>query len=226
MVFIVILYGDIIYKMHFVYYYLLFVATYWIASFAGWVMDFWVGCKKIIDRDPLILWGNYKKVFWTVFWNVNVLTLGCIYVTSFFANLGGFHFMVWKMVLDLVVMFVLTDVFVYGAHRMIHWPPLYGWSHKVHHELKVPIAFGALYNHWFDYIFCTFFPIILPAIIVSAHPITILMWIVMTLTNAIIVSHGSYAIRDRLHFYHHQKFNCNYGTGLFMDKIFGTEYLN
>ncbi|AYV80681.1 MAG: hypothetical protein Harvfovirus4_45 [Harvfovirus sp.] len=187
-------------------------------------MDFWVKSVKIVSMDQQMLWEIYKKVFWSVFLNVNVFTFGCIYLFSFWINLWGFQFMIWKMVLDLVMMLLLTDVFVYGFHRLMHHRLLYGWSHKMHHELKVPIGLGALYNHWFDYIFATFAPTLLPAIVMSAHPYTVMLWTIITLTNAIIISHGSYAFDERLHFYHHQKFVYNYGIGIFMDKLFKTEY--
>ncbi len=35
---------------------------------------------------------------------------------------------------SVVLMIVIQDTFFYWAHRLMHWKPLYRWSHRVHHE--------------------------------------------------------------------------------------------
>jgi sterol desaturase/sphingolipid hydroxylase (fatty acid hydroxylase superfamily) len=61
-------------------------------------------------------------------------------------------------------------------------------------------------------------------ILLSAHPYTIKIWIILTTANSVIMAHSGFKIMADFHDYHHEKFTKNYGMNLFMDYLMGTKY--
>ncbi len=49
--------------------------------------------------------------------------------------------------LTLFIVFFLHDTAFYWFHRMMHWPPLYRWIHKTHHESRDPTPFTTFHFH-------------------------------------------------------------------------------
>jgi len=210
--------------MNFIFYYITFVLTYWIVSLITFVLDILINYKRIINTPKTELINNYKKVFPTVVFNLHVLSFLIFYLISPFLNMLNFQFSILKMVFDIICSVFMIDFFLFLSHKFMHYKCMYIWSHKVHHELKNPIGFGAFYNHWFDFIFAVLLPAIYPQIVLSSHYYTSLIWIILATSNVVFISHGGYAISDMNHFYHHEKFNYNYGIGLYMDRLCGTLY--
>lgn len=211
--------------MVFIFYYIIFVLTYLITSSITFLLDFWLNYQRIINTPKMILFNVYKKVFPTVIFNLIVLSFFVFLTCSPLLNLLNFQFNFIKMIFDIICSIYMTDFFFFFSHRIMHSRYLYKWSHKVHHELKDPIGFGALYNHWFDYIFAGMLPAIYPQIILSSHYYTSIIWIILATTNVVFVSHGGFNIQDKYHYFHHKYFNCNYGIGLYMDKLCKTEII-
>jgi len=114
---------------------------------------------------------------------------------------------------------VAGDLWFYSLHRLLHHPLFY-WLHKQHHEVIHPVGVLSLYAHPFD------------AIIVNMGSMLFLhLWIqfsffqmfligTVATVSTIINSHtgrGQYG-----HQIHHLYRNCNYGLGVFMDRLFLT----
>ena len=209
--------------MHYIFFYITFVLTYWIGSLITFMLDFIINYKRIINISKTELLNEYKKVIPTVFFNLHIVSLFVFFVCSPFSNILNLQFNVFKMVFDIFCSIFMIDFFLFLSHKIMHRRILYKWSHNVHHELKNPVGFAAFYNHWFDFIFAVMLPAIYPAIILSSHPYTALILMVLATTNAVFISHGGYDIKDKNHYLHHEKLNCNYGIGLYMDKLYGTE---
>lgn len=209
--------------MYFVLSYITFVLTYCIMSLITFLLDFFVNYERIVNTSKIELYNIYKKVFLTVAFNLLIISFFVFLACSPFLNILNLQFNLFKMVFDIICSYFMIDFFFFLSHRIMHWRNLYKWSHKVHHELKNPIGFGAFYNHWFDFIFAVMLPAIYPQIILSSHYYTSIIWIILATSNVVFVSHGGYDIKDKNHYYHHEKFNCNYGIGLYMDRFCGTE---
>ena len=116
----------------------------------------------------------------------------------------------------------LTDFFFYSIHRLMHTKYFYKF-HKIHHEIKAPIGITAFYMHPIDYIFGNLLPIYLPTLIVQADLITMHIWIILSVGNSVIVSHGGFLDKSEFHDDHHKYFKYNYGTEMFMDDLFKTK---
>ncbi len=41
----------------------------------------------------------------------------------------------------------MEDTWHYFAHRFLHWKPIYGYVHKVHHTYTAPFGIVAEYAH-------------------------------------------------------------------------------
>ncbi|KAJ3058121.1 hypothetical protein HK102_010681, partial [Quaeritorhiza haematococci] len=55
---------------------------------------------------------------------------------------------IWLMIAKLVAGAIMIDTYQYWVHRAMHVNKfLYRNFHSVHHQLTVPFAYGALYNH-------------------------------------------------------------------------------
>lgn len=206
--------------------YITFVATYWIVSFIAFMMEFYFNYKKAtyIDRTELI--NTYIKVFPTVIFNLHILSFLMFFFGSPLLNIFNLEFSILKMIFDIVCSIIMIDFFLFMSHWIMHNKYLYKWSHKTHHELKNPIGFGAFYNHWFDFIFAVLLPAVYPPIILSSHSYTALIWTILATSNVVLMAHGGFDFDDKNHYYHHEKNNCNYGLGFYMDKLYDTELKN
>jgi sterol desaturase/sphingolipid hydroxylase (fatty acid hydroxylase superfamily) len=207
----------------FIAYYLGFIGSYIISSIITYLMDFYYLYPRISEEKRNTLNEIYRSVLPTVLFILTVVGMPTVYVVSLLINLLGFEFTYLKFIFDLLIMFIGADVVMYTTHRILHLPSLYIY-HKVHHKITEPVGTATFYMHWIDFIFTAILPAVLPGILVSAHEVTMLMWVVLLIFNSVYISHGGFNISDKLHYYHHNKFTCNYGTGVFMDKLFGTHY--
>lgn len=164
---------------------------------------------------------------WTL---VEVLLLWC------FAN-GFVPWLSWAdhPVYLAALMFVapmIHEVHFYCIHRAIHWPPLYRWTHSVHHNSINPSPWSSLSMHpveGFLYHAVAFWHLVIPS-----NPIVALFQLhvagfgavnghlgfdKLEVTDETAVDSHAYA-----HYLHHKYFEVNYGAdGLIpLDKWLGT----
>lgn len=210
--------------MNFLYYYFNFVFTYILFSFIGFCLDskFEYLEYKIQEKDPNKILKTYVKIFPTVMKNVVLYSFPYFYFISFFENYRNKSFSVRDTATDLISAHLLIDIFFYSIHRFFHLPFMYKY-HKKHHELKAPIAFGALYMDKLD-LYGNLVSVTVPLVILSSTYVTIQIFITTTIINTLFVAHGSYKGISENHDIHHEKFVYNYGIDIFMDRLFGTKY--
>ena len=178
--------------------------------------------NKIQSTNKLQVLSQYKFILPRVIINA----LGLIpFFFKFAMRLSTFNedFNFMQSIFQIIFAGFFIDFFFYSTHRLLHHPKLYKWSHYIHHRFNKPVGIEAIYHHWFDLYFSNLLPIFLSLwILPNKNIITWHFWIFLSTSTAVIHSHsGWYQTR---HSTHHTKYIVNYGVGLFMDKICGTQY--
>ncbi|KAI8612274.1 protein SUR2, partial [Chytriomyces sp. MP71] len=151
----------------------------------------------------------------------------------------------WKMesplmaLIKIAIASVILDTYQYWMHRWGHTNrTLYRWFHSVHHELTVPFAYGALYNHPVEGFFMDTIGSGLPSLLLNMHPWTsAIFYSIATLKT--VDDHCGYswpwspaalfnANGARYHDIHHwgkgRMYNFSQPFYTFWDHLMGTEY--
>jgi sterol desaturase/sphingolipid hydroxylase (fatty acid hydroxylase superfamily) len=126
----------------------------------------------------------------------------------------------WREAGLAVLNVVVGDIWFYSFHRLLHWPPLY-WLHKKHHEAVRPVGVLALYAHPVDAILVNLGSMMALHLWLRFSFFQIFLIGTIATTNTILGSHT--ATKDEFHVRHHRLQRYNYGVGLFMDRLLGTE---
>ena len=224
------------YQVNILYLYLTFVSTYVGTSILCFLHDYFFFNKKnkiqFDNKNDVI--STYKKAFWVCFQNVflyiPLFILGSIYYSDIFSHKFSFGhgnslFFDLYDIPKFITNFFLVDIFFYSFHRIFHFPLLYNLFHKKHHEFKKPVSITALYNTPIDCFFSNMLPILLPIIILDEGTLISHLWIITATVDTIWISHFGRKNWSEFHDLHHEKFKYNYGTEVFMDRLFGTLYV-
>jgi methylsterol monooxygenase len=134
---------------------------------------------------------------------------------------------VWKMAFQICVFFVIEDAWHYWNHRFLHWGPMYKNVHKIHHQYSAPFGMAAEYASPIEVMMLGFgtvaTPLLWTAITKDMHILTMYLWIVFRLFQAI-DAHSGYEFPFSLHHLlpfwggadwhdvHHEKFIGNYSS--------------
>ena len=125
--------------------------------------------------------------------------------------------------------FMITDVGLYWAHRLLHRPALFRTIHRWHHRNTTPTAFTAGSMHPVE--FATYQSVVLLPLFVMPVPVVGLIVVLVYQNFVALVDHSGVKLRSRLpwqppprfHDDHHVYFHVNYGQTLGMwDRMFGT----
>ncbi len=190
------------------------------------------------DRNnPAFLFGNQnlENLFWTFASGLPIWTAYEAVTLWLFAN-GYISMVTWQQnpVWFVVLMLLIPlwrEVHFYCIHRMIHWPPLYHWVHKLHHNNINPAPFSGLSMHPVEHIF--YFSSVVLHWFVASHPIHAIYNLVhLGLSPAgghtgydriLLGENLSYDSHCYAHYLHHRYFECNYADGSIpLDKWFGS----
>ncbi|OQE40070.1 hypothetical protein PENCOP_c006G06504 [Penicillium coprophilum] len=146
----------------------------------------------------------------------------------------------WTMTYQIAIFFVMEDTWHYFFHRALHWGPLYKAIHKVHHQYSAPFGLAAEYASPIEVMILGFgtvsSPILWCAFTGNLHILTMYIWIVLRLFQAI-DAHSGYEFPWSLHHFlpfwagadhhdlHHEKFIGNYSSSFrWWDYLLDTEY--
>ena len=182
--------------------------------------------KRFYERFPLILF------------NISIL-LG-VGIVGVFLLQGFIDFelpTVWVFVWQLVVIFLIDDLYFYFYHSALHTKFLYKHIHKTHHRSTMPIPMEYIFTHPLEWFFGAIGPFIGLVVIASFAEINIYaFWAMSALRNLheLDIHSGikSSKITSLIPFYgttehhdlHHSKNRGNYAsTFTLWDKVFGTE---
>ncbi|KAF2761234.1 ERG25, C-4 methyl sterol oxidase [Pseudovirgaria hyperparasitica] len=146
---------------------------------------------------------------------------------------------VLKMAYQICIFFVMEDAWHYWSHRAMHWGPLYKYIHKIHHQYSAPFGLAAEYASPIE-VMCLGIgtvgsPILWCAITKDLHILTMYVWIVFRLFQAI-DAHSGYEFPWSLHHFlpfwagaehhdeHHERFIGNYASSFrWWDYVMDTE---
>ncbi|KAI9872236.1 MAG: C-4 sterol methyl oxidase [Pleopsidium flavum] len=146
---------------------------------------------------------------------------------------------VLTMAYQIAVFFVLEDTWHYWSHRALHWGPLYKNIHKIHHQYSAPFGLAAEYASPIEVMILGLgtvgAPILWCAITGDLHILTMYLWIVFRLFQAI-DAHSGYEFPWSLHHFipfwagaehhdvHHERFIGNYSSSFrWWDYVLDTE---
>lgn len=131
--------------------------------------------------------------------------------------------------------YLFNGITFYWTHRMLHSKLLYARFHKDHHEWQGTEGISAEHAHPVEALFSNIIPTLGGVLILGTHPLIFGTWLGIrlqqtyevhsgycfkgTFLDAVGLTHASGAAH---HDYHHVYNEGNFGTGEYMDWIFGT----
>ena len=144
-----------------------------------------------------------------------------------------------KIAYQIAIFFVMEDTWHYWSHRALHWGPLYKGIHKLHHQYSAPFGLAAEYASPIEVMILGLgtlgSPILWCAITKDLHILTMYIWIVLRLFQAI-DAHSGYEFPWSLHHFlpfwagadhhdtHHERFIGNYSSSFrWWDYLMDTE---
>ena len=128
------------------------------------------------------------------------------------------------VVIKIILSYLLTEIWFYHVHLLIHHPHLYPKIHKLHHSFRFPFSLAAVYCTPYESIFLNVFSTSLGPIIFQISTPIIYIWYFLVALNSIITHSGiniPYIITGE-HDEHHRVYNKNYGLSKYLDWIYGT----
>jgi sterol desaturase/sphingolipid hydroxylase (fatty acid hydroxylase superfamily) len=124
-------------------------------------------------------------------------------------------------ILKLITLRLLHDFFAYTIHYLFHTKYLYH-LHKKHHYWNKPIAMSFVYASKTEMVFNNLTPLFLSAWLAGLTPLWFTIFLTIG-TMSSIAAHSSYdLLNNRYHWLHHQHQHMNYGSDVFMDRLFKT----
>ena len=152
---------------------------------------------------------------WSVYEVVYLWGLANGVVPSFTFADHPFVFVGW-----LLVMPILTSSHFYLIHRLLHWPPLYKWVHRLHHRNIQIGPWSGMSMHPVEHVI--YISSVLVHFVIPSHPVILLVHLYSRCLGPAF-SHSGFEkllVKDTTvfdsadfhHQLHHRFFECNYGT--------------
>lgn len=139
----------------------------------------------------------------------------------------------WKeFTIQLLILIIVVDFFMYWLHRLYHYGIFYRWIHSVHHTKRNPVAVDCLHTHPIEFYSSILVFSLVPTLL-NVHPLTSILSYFMLNIHGVLEHCGhhdyletitlGFIAGSKTHIVHHNYFNANYGfyTGLW-DYVFRT----
>lgn len=140
------------------------------------------------------------------------------------------------LILSIALIIVVHDTYFYWTHRLMHYPPVYRWFHKVHHLSVNPSPWAAMAFHPLEAVIEAGI-IVVVVFLFPVHPLAIGIFLLFMMVYNV-YGHLGYELYPKgfsrsmigkwintsvNHNQHHQYFKGNYGLYfLFWDRLMGT----
>lgn len=198
--------------------------------------------RRILDHSPVDKKQIRSEIYYSVLSAIifAIFGIGTYWLwyeghTAVYKDLNTYP--LWYLPLSIFLVLFIQDTYYYWIHRWMHWPRVYRYFHKVHHNSVHTSVWTSFSFHPLETLLQA---VILPAIIIflPLHTYAILViLIIMTISATInhagveVYPKGKYAnwigqliIGATHHDVHHRKFLCNYGLYFTLwDRWMGTE---
>ena len=119
---------------------------------------------------------------------------------------------------------VIIDIWFFSTHMALHWPPLYRAVHKFHHRFKAPTAVACMYANPVEFCAGNVAGVVLGPALTNCHPYSAAFWFAFSLISTSMTHSGYRFFGADDHDRHHEHFDCNFGVGVFMDRLCGTTF--
>lgn len=131
-----------------------------------------------------------------------------------------------RLLLDLGVASVATEVLFYCSHRAMHTAPLYARFHKTHHEWTAPTAITCIYAHPVEFVFGNILPVLAGPALARSHIVVLWGWLLVSMAGTLHAHCGFHVPllpSNEFHDFHHLRHNSNFGTFGLLDWLLGTD---
>lgn len=183
-----------------------------------WISGIYLSWKNRIER-PLV---NLSKVLNRLLLNMMWTFLGTL--TVFYIPLRLVNNL--NIINKLILCNIITEIWFYHVHLMMHHGALYNSYHKLHHSLtNRPYALSAMYCTGYEAIFCNVFSVGLGPVMLNITAPYLYVWFGLVAINSTFTHSGLRLgwLMDGSHDLHHDGgFTSNYGTLTLFDRIYGT----
>ena len=123
--------------------------------------------------------------------------------------------------------YLITEVWFYHFHLLLHHNQIYARLHKRHHKFQYPYALTALYCTGYECLLVNVISVGLGCVVFQIPEPYIYIWFFLAAVNSLLSHSGlrfPYLI-DGSHDLHHEHFNYNYGLSPYLDMLYGTVYI-
>ncbi len=131
-----------------------------------------------------------------------------------------------KFVAMMAGLTVLSAVWFYVSHRLLHRPWWMRKVHRLHHEFRTTSARAAEYAHWFEFIVGNFGTLAFGVVVLAPSLFTIYVYTLLA-TYTFVVHHSGFAIPwaswSVHHDWHHYRYREAFGTFGLLDRLLGTD---
>jgi len=195
-------------------------------------------------ENAMFSWG----IFWLVYWISGIYlswknhanrpvdnlsqVLSCLLLNMIWTFIGTiiiFYVPIrlettFNIVIKLLLCNIITEIWFYHMHLLLHHPHLYKKFHKTHHRYSNPYSLTALYCSGYEAVVCNVFAVGLGPVMLNIPSPYLYIWFGLVALNST-VTHSGYRVGwiiDGSHDFHHSNQLWNFGTMSLFDRIYGT----
>lgn len=185
------------------------------------------GSLDFIQIVPLVLF-NQLAVVGGVLRGMEWMGLELVEVADDAMSVDWF----FENVCRFVGMVLVMNFWFYVLHFLAHkWTWMYKNVHSVHHQLVMPVGYGAIYCHPVEHLVVNLGPVMIAVWQLSGWDWWLVHCFVAFVSLETVLGHTVYKIgeggkesdKGSRHYFHHFERGCNYGNSRYWeDKFFGT----